>query len=322
MNDAATNRAPVAVTGATGFIGRYLTQALVERGRPVRALARDARKAGRVLPQSDQVEIVEGDIFDAASLDELCAGAGAVVHLIGIRCEKRPAVTFERLHVEATKNAISAAKRAEISRYLQMSALGTRPEARSAYHQTKFAAEQAVRASGLDWTIIRPSLVIGPDGEFLQMARGWATGDEQPYLFMPYFESPRAMMKEAPIPGTSEKPVVQPVMVEDVAEAFCRAIEREDAIGEVYPIGGPTRYEWPEMLEEIRKTIPGKARPVWGIPAEVGEITARVASIVRMDQLLPFCLSDVQMASEDNACSNARLVADLDLAPRPVSFAG
>jgi uncharacterized protein YbjT (DUF2867 family) len=322
MNDAATNRAPVAVTGATGFIGRYLTQALVERGRPVRALARDARKAGRVLPQSDQVEIVEGDIFDAASLDELCAGADAVVHLIGIRCEKRPAVTFERLHVEATKNAISAAKRAEISRYLQMSALGTRPEARSAYHQTKFAAEQAVRASGLDWTIIRPSLVIGPDGEFLQMARGWATGDEQPYLFMPYFESPRAMMKEAPIPGTSEKPVVQPVMVEDVAEAFCRAIEREDAIGEVYPIGGPTRYEWPEMLEEIRKTIPGKARPVWGIPAEVGEITARVASIVRMDQLLPFCLSDVQMASEDNACSNARLVADLDLAPRPVSFAG
>ena len=322
MNDAATNRAPVAVTGATGFIGRYLTQALVEHGRPVRALARDARKAGRVLPQSDQVEIVEGDIFDAASLDELCAGADAVVHLIGIRCEKRPAVTFERLHVEATKNAISAAKRAEISRYLQMSALGTRPEARSAYHQTKFAAEQAVRASGLDWTIIRPSLVIGPDGEFLQMARGWATGDEQPYLFMPYFESPRAMMKEAPIPGTSEKPVVQPVMVEDVAEAFCRAIEREDAIGEVYPIGGPTRYEWPEMLEEIRKTIPGKARPVWGIPAEVGEITARVASIVRMDQLLPFCLSDVQMASEDNACSNARLVADLDLAPRPVSFAG
>ncbi len=322
MNDVATNRAPVAVTGATGFIGRYLTQALVERGRPVRALARDARKAGRVLPQSDHVEIVEGDIFDAASLDELCAGADAVVHLIGIRCEKRPAVTFERLHVEATKNALAAAERAGITRYLQMSALGTRPEARSAYHQTKFAAEQAVRSSGLDWTIIRPSLVIGPDGEFLQMARGWATGDEQPYLFMPYFESPRALMKEAPIPGTSEKPIVQPVMVQDVAEAFCRAIEREDAIGEVYPIGGPTRYEWPEMLEEIRKTIPGKARPVWGIPAEVGEITARAASIVRMDQFLPFCLSDVQMASEDNACSNARLAADLDLAPRPVSFAG
>jgi nucleoside-diphosphate-sugar epimerase len=111
-------------------------------------------------------------------------------------------------------------------------------------------------------------------------------------------------------------------MVHDVAEAFCRALEREDAIGEVYPIGGPTRYEWPEMLEEVRKTIPGKARPVWGVPAEVGEATARVAKIVRMDQFLPFCLSDVQMASEDNACSNARLAADLDLTPRPVSFAG
>jgi len=310
----------VAVTGATGFVGSNLVRALLDSGRRVRALARSADKAGRALPEDDRLEIITGDIFDPASLDELSAGASALIHLIGIRCEKRPRVTFERLHVDAAQRALDAAKRAGIARYLHMSALGTRPEARSAYHRTKFAAEQRVRASGLDWTIFRPSLVIGPGGEFLQMARDWATGDAQPYLFMPYFEPPRALMNESAPAGVSEKPIVQPIMVDDVAAAFVRALDREDAVGEVYPLGGPTRYTWPEMLEAVRKTIPGKTRPVWGVPAEVGEATARAARAIRIDHLLPFCLSDVQMASEDNACSTAKARAELALEPAPVSF--
>jgi nucleoside-diphosphate-sugar epimerase len=137
---------------------------------------------------------------------------------------------------------------------------------------------------------------------------------------MPYFEPPRALMNETTPAGVSEKPLVQPVMATDVADAFIRGLDREETVGEIYPIGGPRQYEWPEMLEAIRETIPGKTRPVWGVPAEVGEATARAARAVRVDHLLPFCLSDVQMASENNACSIAKMRGELGLEPAPVSF--
>jgi len=311
----------VAVTGSTGFVGRHVVRALVDSGRSVRALVRDIQKAGRVLPEDERVESVQGDVCDSSAMDELCAGADAVIHLVGIRREKRPTVTFERLHVDATRQALESAKRAGATRYVQMSALGARPAARSDYHKTKYAAEELVRGSGLGWTIIRPSLVIGPGGEFLELARGWASGEEQPHLFMPYFEPPRAHAKERTAAGVSAKPKVQPVMVEDVAAAFVSALDRDEAAGEVYPLGGPRAYEWPEMLEAVREAVPGKTKPVWGVPAEVGEIAARAAAILRLDQRLPFCLSDVQMACEDNACSNAKIQQELGVTPGAVSFA-
>jgi len=316
-----TSHSPVAVTGATGFVGRHLVKALVESGRHVRALARDIDKANETLPVSDLVSVIEGDLFDPASMDELARECGAFVHLVGIRKEKRPTVTFERLHVEATQRAVDAASRAGVDRYLHMSALGSRPAARSAYHKTKYAAEEIVRGSDLAWTIVRPSLIIGADGEFLQMARGWATGDEQPYLFMPYFESLRPFAKERLTPGVVETPHVQPVMVADVADVFVRALDSEDAAGEVYPIGGPREYEWPEMLEAIADGVPGKTKPAWGIPAEVGMGVACAARVARLDNALPFSLSDVQMACEDNTCSNAKLEQELGLTVREVSFA-
>jgi len=312
----------VAVTGATGFVGRHVVRALTESGRRVRALARDLGKAGRVLPADERVEVVTGDVCDASVTDELCAGADAVVHLVGIRREKRPTATFERLHVDATRTALESAKRAGAGRYVQMSALGARPAARSEYHRTKYAAEELVRGSGLGWTIIRPSLVIGEGGEFLELARGWAAGEEEPYFFMPYFEAPRAHAKERTAAGISSKPRVQPVMVGDVASAFVSALDRDGAVGEVYPLGGPREFEWPEMLEAVREAVPGKTRPVWGVPAEVGEIAARAATVLRLDQRLPFCLSDVQMACEDNVCSNAKVQQELGVTPGSVSFAG
>ncbi len=311
---------PVAVTGATGFVGSHLVRALVASGRPVRALARDLGAAADSLPIADNVTVVEGDLFEPSSMDELAKGAGAMIHLVGIRCEKRPLVTFDRLHVDGTKAALEASKRAGIDRYMQMSALGSRPAARSAYHKTKYTAEELVRSSGLDWTIVRPSLIIGAGGEFLEMARGWAAGDEQPFMFMPYFEPPRAHAKERLTPGIVEKPRIQPVMVGDVAEVFVKSLENDDAIGEVYPLGGPQAFEWPEMLEAVAESVPGKTKPAWGVPAEVGQAVATAAQVVRLDHLLPFCLSDVQMACEDNVCSTAKVEQELGVTPREVSF--
>ena len=112
-----------------------------------------------------------------------------------------------------------------------MSALGSRPDAVATYHRTKFEAESYVRASGLDWTIFRPSLIHGPRGEFMTMEAGWARGRRAPFLFMPYFGGG--------LLGRRDGGLVQPVYVRDVARAFADALENPATIGEVYLIGGP-----------------------------------------------------------------------------------
>lgn len=311
----------VAVTGATGFIGRAVVAALVAGGHRVRALARDLEKAGRALPASDAVEVVTGDALRSDSLAELAHGSSVMMNLVGIRRAMPPEVTFERLHPGVTALAIDAARDAGVRRFVQMSALGTRPAARSAYHKTKYAAEELVRASGLDWTIIRPSVVIGPGGGFLEMAQDWARGDAPPRFFMPYFEPPNPFSNDALPPGVSPRPRMQPVALDDVARAFVAAVERSESIGEVYPLGGPRAYEWPELLAEVRDAM-GLKKPVWGIPAPVGEAVARAAMLTRCDRMLPFGLSEVQMSCEENTCTSDRVREDLGLTPGPVALAG
>ncbi|MCX7886746.1 MAG: complex I NDUFA9 subunit family protein [Verrucomicrobiae bacterium] len=124
----------VAVTGATGFVGRELMRRLPE--------ARAVRRG--------------------ESFAEAFAGAAAVIHLIGI-IRERGSDNFEHVHVGLTRMALEAAKAAGVGRFLHMSALGTRAGARSRYHQTKWAGEELVRQSGLAWTIFRASVIYGPE---------------------------------------------------------------------------------------------------------------------------------------------------------------
>ena len=310
----------MAVTGATGFIGRAVVAAMVEADHRVRALVRDPHKAADVLPAGSAVELVTGDALDRDALDELCDGASAFVHLIGLRKEHRPEVTFQRVHVDASARAVEAAKAAGVDRFILMSALGTRPAARSAYHQTKYVAEETVRQSGLAWTILRPSIVVGTGGGIVEMAQEWARGEAPPKLFMPYFEPPKPHAKESLPAGISGRPMVQPIAVGDVARAVCACLASDDTAGEVYPLGGPDAYTFPAMLEAIRDEM-GSTTPVWGIPAEVGQAVACAAAVARCDNMLPFGLSDVQMSCEDNTCSSDRVAADLGFTPAAVSFA-
>ena len=112
-----------------------------------------------------------GDVTSAAECAAGAKGCEAVINLVGI-IREFPArgITFSRLHVEATRNMLAAAKENGIRRYLQMSALGSRPGAVSGYHQSKYAAEELVVASGLDYTIFRPSLIFGPERCFCEHA--------------------------------------------------------------------------------------------------------------------------------------------------------
>jgi NADH dehydrogenase len=299
----------VAMTGASGFVGRHVAAALVERGHTVRAICRD-RNAPRVLP-SEGVEVILGDVFDAGAMARVAEGADTFINLIGIHRELSGGVTYQRMHVEATHRCLSAAIGAGAKRFIQMSALGTRPEARSAYHQSKRLAELAVIDSGLDWTIFRPSIIHGPGGEFMQMARNWVMGKGLPGFFLPYFVP---FDGARPLPPTS----VQPVHVEDVASLLADAASNDGAIGEIYAVGGPVAYTWPELLTTIRDVVPGakpSLRPQ-GLPAPVCLMKARVAALLGMGSLLPFTADDVQMATEPGTCSNAKAGAHLGFAPR------
>src|SRR4051812_26219162 len=156
----------VFVTGGTGFVGRHIVARLLQDGHHVRALV---RKPGSLRAQELSragAELIEGDVADGSGLSAV-DGCDAAIHLVGIIVE-RENNTFERAHYVGARNVAEAAWHAGVQRLVHMSALGTRPKARSEYHRTKWMGEQAVRSSGAPYTILRPSLIFGADGEFVQ----------------------------------------------------------------------------------------------------------------------------------------------------------
>lgn len=323
---AAPSGAAIAVTGATGFVGRYVVRELLRRGFAVRALARSMEKAKETLPFGEgagRIDLTVGDATDGAAVSRLCAGAWGVVHLVGIRREFRGGTTFRRAHVESTQRVIEAARGAGARRLVHMSALGVRPNAPTEYHRTKHEAEMLVRESGAAWTILRPSLIHGPDGEFVRMVKAWATRSAPPYLFLPYF------LRLAPNHGNMlepfqvETPRVQPVAVTDVATAFAECLMRPETIGEVIALGGPEAMEWPRALETIRDAIPGTNRAIgpMGLPGPAGLAMAKGAAAVGMADALPFGPSEPVMASEDNVCSTVKAREMLGIEPRSLASA-
>lgn len=315
----------IAVTGATGFVGRYVVRELLKRGHQVRALVRDQSKIRAAFgsPMPSGLSTVIGDICDARALDELLRGASACVHLVGIIREERGESvsmpqSFERMHVWATQAVVGACGRAGVKRYVHMSALGVGPDGKSAYQQTKWRAEVIVRRSGLAWTIVRPSLVHGPDGEFVQMMNKLCGGEMPPYVFIPYFVRTK-VDTSVPLGAMSFEPaLVQPVAVEDVAEAIAAAVEREAAIGEIYNLVGSERLNWQELTETFRDTLPGgnPRMGVWYVPGTHAAMAATVAGKLGLGGLLPFDAGQALMATEDSVADPTKAMLDLGIKPR------
>jgi len=252
----------IGVTGASGFVGRHIVRTLLSRGHRVRALTRDRDKGRRVLGRHDALEIVEGDVLDDRALDRLLTGATGAIHLVGIIREASGGQTFERMHVGATDAVIEACARHGVRRYLHMSALGVGAEGICDYQRTKYRAETLVRRSSLEWTIFRPGLIHGAEGEVTQMVAGWTRGQGMPAPFLPYFSRSVEDTSVVLGPVRQETPVVAPVSVEDVAHCFAEALERPQAIGEIYNLAGPDRMRFPEMLIRIRDAVPGSKNAI------------------------------------------------------------
>ena len=225
----------ILLTGGTGFVGGNLIDELLKRGYRVRCLVRDLVRA-RSLEQKG-CEIVRGDIRDRGSiLEAIDQEIDTAIHLVGILTETRR-VSFEDVHTEGTRNVVDACREKGVRRYIHVSALGTRKDARSRYHKTKWAAEEIVRGSGLAYTIFRPSVIFGREDNFTNLfAR---------------------IMKLSPfimIPGDGTNRM-QPVFIKDLVKMMARSIEMEGAVGKTYEVGGPEKYTFDEIIERIATVL-------------------------------------------------------------------
>jgi uncharacterized protein YbjT (DUF2867 family) len=294
------SRGGVLVTGASGFVGSAVIRRLLADSYPVTALTHR-----RELSPAEGLRRVAGNLLDAATLDRALDGCRAVIHLVGIIREiPRKGITFQRLHFQGTRAVVAAASRAGVRRFVQMSALGARADAPAEYHRTKHQAEECVRNSGLDWTIFRPSMIVGPGGEFWEMEKAWARGRAAPFVFMPYFG--------AGLLGTGGAGNIQPVFVEDVARAFVEALENPKAIGQIYSLGGNERMTWPAMHRAFARAMVGRERLTAAVPAW----WAKVLTYLVPGRLLPFNRDQVYMSQEENTCDMGKFVADFGWEPR------
>ncbi|MFN0151443.1 MAG: complex I NDUFA9 subunit family protein [bacterium] len=266
------------VTGGTGYVGTAVCRALREKGLMVTALSR-TKQARPVLATGGGIEFRSASVTDPASLAAAIKNdAGAVVHLVGIIYPAK-GQSFEKVHVEGTRNAVEAAKNAGAKRFLHMSAIGARVDGITPYQRTKGQAEEIVRASGLDWTIFRPSIIFGEGDAFVNMFAGMARS----LPFMPVIGSGKSRM--------------QPVWVEDVAAAFAHAIGDDRTIGQTYDLGGPAPMTVLEILDIVMRTT-GKRRPRVHIPAPLMSLQAGL-----LEKLLPkppVTRDQIKMLGEDN----------------------
>lgn len=289
--------ARVLVTGGTGFVGRAVIHALRAEGHTVRCLVR--RGSERDLRGLGAIERVEGDVLVRRGLADDVAGCAAVIHLVGIIREHPAAgATFERVHVEGTRNMLEAAAAAGVRRFIHMSALGTRPGARARYHQTKWAAEEAVRASGLAWTIFRPSIIYGRGDGFVTMLAGLVR-----------------RLPVVPVIGTGLARL-QPVPVEQVAEAFARAVTMPATEKQTYEVVGPDAVTLLQLLDLIGAALGRRAVRTVRIPMGLMRPLTRVCHRlpgfpVTPDQLL--------MLEEDNTGDGSAFYRTFGLAPVPLA---
>jgi uncharacterized protein YbjT (DUF2867 family) len=272
----------VFVTGSTGFVGKHVMAELLARGFEVYAGARDIKKVGDIFGK--RVTPVSTDFADKDAIRKALATVkpDAVIHLVGIISEIRAkGITFDSVHRQLAVDVYEAAKELGIKKAAHMSALGVHPDAPSYYHKSKLAAEQYLRASGLIYTIFRPSLIIGPEQKLFS--------DMQRFS---------GIAPIIPLPGGGMHRM-QPVDVRDVAISFVAALEKDETDNRVYELCGPDVMSFRGMLEAIF-SIWHRSVYYLNVPKRAMAFAGRVAETL-MDN--PPVSSDlIRMMWKDNIC--------------------
>ncbi|HVN76637.1 MAG TPA: complex I NDUFA9 subunit family protein [Thermoanaerobaculaceae bacterium] len=269
----------VLLTGARGFVGREIRRQLLESGWEVVALSRTL-SSGEARPGVIQV------CADAADdgWQRWCEGCSAAIHLVGIiREAPRRGVTFDRAHRLATERVITVCRELGISRLVHMSALGARAGAATEYHRSKWRGEEAVKGSGLDWTVFRPSTIFGP-GDGFTTALAAAV---RRFPIFPVFGS-----------GTYR---VQPISVAETARCFVAALGDRATIGQAYELGGPEALEYNEVVRRVARAL-GVRRTLVHIPLGMARLAV---SAVQHFPGAPITRDQLTMLLEGSTCDTA-----------------
>jgi NADH dehydrogenase len=246
----------VCVIGGSGFIGRYVVKRLAERGAVVSVVSRHATEAQFLRPMGDvgQIAPIDAGLDDEAGLATALAGSSAVVSCVGILYE-RGRQRFELLHVEGPARVARLAAAAGAKNFVHVSALAADAQSASAYARSKAAGEAAVRAAFPAATILRPSLVFGPEDDFFNRFAGMAR-----------------LSPVLPLVGGGTTRF-QPVYVGDVADAVIAALERPEAQGKTYELGGPVVLSFRELMRMLLLEI-GRRRALITLPFGLASLNA------------------------------------------------
>ncbi len=239
----------ILVTGAAGFVGSRIIARLAEQGEHPRALVRTITSArGRLA--TDEVEIVVGDTTRPETLDAALAGVETVIHCAFITANRKqgPGVNYYDTNVTGTRNLVSAARNAGVKRISVMGGLGTRPAKPGSYMETRYEADQAVKQSGLAWSILGPSIQFGEGSAFFKGLADLIKG-------FPVI---------VPVVGSGNLKF-QPIWVEDVTTCILKmAQEPEQYDGRVIEVGGPEIYTYNQILDLLMQTLHTKRIKVPG----------------------------------------------------------
>jgi uncharacterized protein YbjT (DUF2867 family) len=261
------NKNNILVLGGSGFVGRSVCEHLVRRngggsGRIVVPSRRPARaKHLQLLPT---LQVVQADVHDPAQLARLVAGADAVINLVAILHGDDKA--FQRVHVDLPASIAAACRAAGVQRVVHVSAIGVSPQAPSRYLRSKAAGEAALAGSGLDLTLLRPSLIFGADDRSTNL-----------------FARLQSLAPLVPLAGADAK--LQPVWVDDVARAVVACLDDDATIGRTFECTGPHVMTLRELVQHCGAWA-GHARPVFALPGAVASLQAAFFELLPGEPLI------------------------------------
>lgn len=305
----------VVVFGGSGFVGRHLVQRLATAGALVRVAVRNPHGAAFLKPLGDvgQVVPVAADITDDDEVAAAVAGTAAVVNLVGILFESGR-YTFEEVHHQGAKRIARAAAAAGVRRLVHVSAIGASKTSDSDYARTKAAGEAAVLKAFPQATVVRPSIIFGPEDNFFNLFA--AVARLSPVV--PVFGcAPEVARTTGRLPRVEffgrGGPRFQPVYVGDVAEAIVKILEDPGTEGKRYELGGPKVYSFKELMDLLLALV-GRRRLLVPVPFLILDIDAAIMEFLRLRLITR---DQVRLLRRDNVVSKGALtLADLGIAPK------
>ncbi|MBI5102496.1 MAG: complex I NDUFA9 subunit family protein [Nitrospirae bacterium] len=284
------------IAGASGFAGGHLTEHLLKSGREIKVLLRSSPEAKFL---REGVRIIRGDITKPETLKGALSSDDLVVHLVGI-IEEKGGSTFQKVHVEGTRNLLDEARSAGVRHFFYQSALGADINSWSGYLRTKAAAEEMVKESGLRYTIFRPSLIIGPWDGFTKMIVG--------------------MLKVSPvlpIPGDGMAKF-QPIYVNDWLKCIEKVIDHPELYQSVYELGGPEHIPYHELVGLIAE-VSGHKRPELNIP--MGLMKFGAALLGGLTSSPPVTSDQLRLLEQDNVTEPGAVKRDFGFEPMRIKDA-